>query len=193
MHGPHLDRRLREAARADGDGGRPLVGHQRVEHDRAVHAELGFAQPLQDRGAADLLLPLDEEAHVHGQLARAGELAGHVQQRQVVALVVGRPARVQPPVADGRLERRRGPRLERARVLHVVVAVGQHRRRARAACAQLAECQRVAAVDDQPLHAATRRLDPLADPVAGARERRAVGVARGHRGDAQPVDELVEE
>ena len=65
--------------------------------------------------AADLLLALHQEAHVHRQLARARELAGHVQQRQEVALVVGGAARVEAAVALGRLERRAVPGVERPR------------------------------------------------------------------------------
>ena len=68
------------------------------------------AHPLGHRFAADLLLALDEHAHVDRQLAGAGQLAGDVQERQEVALVIGRAARVQPAVADLRRERRRAPR-----------------------------------------------------------------------------------
>ena len=49
-----------------------------------------------------------------------------MQQRQEVALVVRGAARVEAPVALGGLERRAVPGVERPRVLHVVVAVGQH-------------------------------------------------------------------
>jgi hypothetical protein len=191
--GADLDQRLRESARPYRYRRRPLVGHQRVEHDRAVGVELRLAQPLHHRRTADLLLALDEEAHVHGQLTGTGELAGHVQERQVVALVVRRAAGVQTPVTHGRLERRRGPRVERAGVLNVVVAVGEHGRRAGTVRAQLPDRHRMTAVQRQPVHAPARRLDSLADPVAGARKRGRVPASGRDRGDPQPVDELVEE
>ena len=47
-----------------------------------------------------------------------------------LALVVGRPARVDLAVADRGLERRRLPQVERIDRLHVVVAVEEDRRRA---------------------------------------------------------------
>ena len=59
----------------------------------------------------DLLLALDEHADVDRQLAGPGHRAGDVEQRQEVALVVGRAARVEAAVALGGLERRRGPGL----------------------------------------------------------------------------------
>ena len=190
LGGAHLHRRLHEAARRQRDRGRALVDHQRVEHDRAVGVVLAGPEPLQHRGAADLLLALDQEAHVHGQLARPGKLARHVQQRQEVALVVGRAARVDAPVALGRLERRALPQLQRAGCLNVVVAVGEHGGRAGARRAQLADGHRVAAVHADGLRAAAGRLDPLADPVAGARQGRAVTARRRDGRDPQPVVEL---
>ena len=191
--GADLDRCLHEAARADGDRRCALVRHQRVEDDRAVDAEVRVAQPAQHRAAADLLLSLDQEAHVHGQLARARELAGHMQKRQEVALVVRRAARVEPAAALGRLERRRGPGLARARVLDVVVAIGEHGRRIRARGAQVPDRHRVASVDHDLVRLAARGLDPLADPVAGAAECRGVAAPGGDRGNAKPVDELIQE
>jgi DNA-binding SARP family transcriptional activator len=45
------------------------------------------------------------------------------QLGEVLALIVACPARVDPPVADRRLKRRRQPGVERVGWLHVVVAI----------------------------------------------------------------------
>ena len=47
---------------------------------------------------------LHQEAHVDRELAGLGQLAGHVEKQQEVALVIGRPACVKAPVALRRLE-----------------------------------------------------------------------------------------
>ena len=49
--------------------------HARVEDDGGVRAALVLLQPLDDRVAAELLLPVAGEAHVDRQLARERELA----------------------------------------------------------------------------------------------------------------------
>ena len=121
--------------------GRRLVDHAAVEDDRAVGAALVLVDEAQHVRAADLLLALEHDAHVHRQLARARELAGDVQERQEVALVVARAARVQPAVAHHGLERVGRPELARIGRLHVVVAVDQHGRRVGAARAQLADAR----------------------------------------------------
>ena len=48
-----------------------LVHHAGVEDDRAVGAALVGLEPVERVVAADLLLALDEHAHVHRQLAGA--------------------------------------------------------------------------------------------------------------------------
>ena len=65
-----------------------------------------LAHPPRHGLAGTLLLALNQDPHMDGQLAGAGHRAGDVQQRQEVALVVGRAARVEPSIADRRLERR---------------------------------------------------------------------------------------
>ena len=191
LAGAHADRGLGEPAGGDRDRGCALVGHQGVEHDRAVDVEFRVAQPAEHRAAADLLLPLDEEAHVHGELAGRGQPAGHVEQRQEVALVVGGAARVDASVALGRLEGRRQPGLRRAGILNVVVPVREHRWRVGPGGTELAQRHGVAAVEGHRLGAAAGRLDPIDHPRARLLERGGVAAARGHRGNAQPVVQIV--
>ena len=64
-----------------------------------------------------------------GQRALRSEQRRALQQRPELALVVGDAARVNPLVADRRLERLALPQLERRRRLHVEVAVDEDRRR----------------------------------------------------------------
>ena len=144
LGGAHLQVQHDQPAQPDGDRRRVLVDHPRVEDDRAVGAALVGAHPVRDGLAAGLLLALHEHAHVDRQGARRRLRARDVQQRQEVALVVGRAARVDAPVAHIGLEGRRRPRRRVADGLHVVVAVDEHRRRALARRAQLADGQRVA-------------------------------------------------
>ncbi len=104
--------------------------------------------------AADFLFALDEELHLQRQLAdRFDPGFDALDVREHLAFVVGRAAGVDVAVADGRLERRADPLVERLGRLHVVVAV----RRARPAC---------------PAPAATRRTP------ADGRRWRSVSVVR---------------
>ena len=99
--------------------------------------------------AADFLFAFDEELHLQRQLAaRLDPGFDALDVREHLAFVVGRAAGVDVAVADGRLERRADPFVERLGRLHVVVAVDQgdrfagHRRR-------LGVDQRVAGRGDQ--------------------------------------------
>ena len=94
LGGAHLQVRHDEPAQPDGDRRRVLVDHPGVEDDRAVRAALVGAHPVRHGLAAGLLLALHEHAHVDRQRARRRLRARDVQQRQEVALVVGRAARV---------------------------------------------------------------------------------------------------
>ncbi|HET6507364.1 MAG TPA: hypothetical protein VFG42_11305, partial [Baekduia sp.] len=123
--GTDVEGRQRGAAQADGDRGQVGADHGAVVDDRGVGAAGVGGRPGGDRLAAGLLLALDRDADVDGQLAGGREVAGGGRQRQEVALVVGGAARVDAPVADGRLERRRVPEVERLGALDVVVAVDQ--------------------------------------------------------------------
>ena len=138
----HDEVRPDHAARADRQRRRVGVEHPAVEHDRRVGAALVGGHPALGRVGRRLLLALDQHAHVDAELARVGQLAGHEQQREEVALVVGGAAGVEAAVADVGLERRRGPARLVAGVLDVVVAVDQDRRRAVAVGAQLADDER---------------------------------------------------
>jgi len=78
-------------------------------------------------GAADLLLAVEQHLDIAGQLAIAGAQRLHAEDlRQVLAFVVAGAAPVQAAVAQGRLEGRARPGLDRVGRLYVVVAVDQH-------------------------------------------------------------------
>ena len=168
-----------------------LVHHGAVEDDRAVGAALVLVHVAQDARATDFLLALQQNAYVQRQVAGAGEGAGDVQQRQEVALVVARAARVEPAVAHDGIEGVGRPEAARLGRLHVVVPVDQNGRRIGPARAQLADAERVA-VARQHLAAAAGRDDALAGPFGSSPEIRGVAAARGDGRDAQPVAELVE-
>ena len=83
-----------------------------------------------ERVGADLLLALDEDGQVHGQVV--AEHAGGAQVGHDAGLVVGRAAaveRARPVGALGRLEGRGVPLGVVVLGLHVVVGVEQHGRR----------------------------------------------------------------
>ena len=128
-----------------------------------------------------------------GRLALAGQRAGDVQQRQEVALVVGGAAREDAPVAHRGLERRRRPRLERARRLHVVMAVDQDRGGVLAGGSQLAHGERMPVPDALQAGLAAGLHDALHHPCGGPLQVRRIAAAGGDRGDSQPVQEVVQE
>ena len=83
---------------------------------------------------ADFLLAFEDDLDVHRQAAVLLQVRlDRLEVHEDLPLVVGRAARVNLAVADGRLERRRLPEVERIDRLHVVVAVEEDRRRARRA------------------------------------------------------------
>ena len=169
LAGAHLDLRHRHAAQADGDrrasARRPCRCRRRSRSRRRARRP----DPLRPRPRCPPPpRPRTSDAHVHGQRALARERAGHVQQRQEVALVVGGAARVDAAVADVGLERRRRPGALVADALHVVVAVDQDRGRVGRARAQLAHGQRVAAADLDELGGAAGAHDALGRPLGRA-------------------------
>ena len=83
--------------------------HAAVEDHAGVGAALVLLEELDDRLAADLLLAVRDEADVDRERSVGGEQAGRVQQHPELALVVRDAARVEPLVADRRLERIRLP------------------------------------------------------------------------------------
>jgi hypothetical protein len=79
--------------------------------------------------AADFLFAFDEELDIERQLPLLFQVRlDGLDVHEHLALVVGRSARVDLAVANGRLERRRRPLVERIHRLHVIVAVEQDRR-----------------------------------------------------------------
>ena len=179
--------------RAVVDGGRPRVGHAAVVDDGRVRAALVGVQPVDGGEGPGLLLALDEDPDVDGQVARAGELAGGVQQWPEVALVVRGAAGEHPAVADLRGERRRGPERRIADALDVVVAVDEHGRGVRAGGSQVADDERRAAVEAHEVGRAAGVADLRGGPLRGPVEVGGVPFARRDRGDPQPVDEVVQE
>ena len=166
------------AARGERQRGPVGVDHAGVEHDHRVGAARVGAHPLADVVGAGLLGALDQHADVDGQRARLRQLTGHEQQREEVALVVGGAAGVQAAVADRRLERRRVPQLEVARVLDVVVAVDHHRRRVLLGRAQLTHDERRATRRGHHLRRAARATHALDGPGRGVAQRLLVARAR---------------
>ena len=159
----------------------------------AVGAALVLAEKLDDRLPADLLLAVRDDAEVDRQRTVGGEQAGRVQQHPELALVVCDAARVEPLVPDRRLERVRLPELERRRRLHVEVAVGEDRRRARGAVRgrDLAHDERPLPVRDE-LGFAAAAADLLRDPLGGAHDVVRVRRVGAHGRDAQQLLELVQ-
>ncbi len=192
LAGADLQRRGDQAARGGGDGRGVLVHHHRVEHHRAVGGSTVLADPAHGRAGAHLLLALHQEAHVHGQFVRAGHLAGHVEQREEVPLVVRRASRIEATVALLRLEGRALPVVERTGMLNVVVPVGQHGGCVRPRGAELPHHHRMAPVETHQLGLAARIGDALADPLGRSVQRLLVAPAGGHRRDAKEVDQLLE-
>jgi len=143
---------------------------------------------------ADLLLPLEEHLDVDRQPSLGGQhrLEG-LEVDPHAALVIDRAARVQPPVADGRLEGRRHPFVQRIDRLHVVMGVDQHRRAVGAGLQPFAVDDRAAGGGEgahipeaQPLH--LRR-----DPGGAALQIGPVGRVGADRRDAQEVQEPIQE
>ena len=193
--GAHRHVRHHDAAQADGDGGRARIGHAAVEDDRGVGSDARPRAPSRRRrGRRISSSPSTRTAHVHRQLAGARHRAGDVEQRQEVALVVGRAARVEAPPADRRLERRRGPLLQRprrpARRSGRRSARSAPRDRPRAARRRPAGCRRGCA----PARTRRRRRARARAPTAAARSIAAASPPPVETdGIAQPVAQLVEQ
>ena len=194
LAGADLELGEHDPARGGRDRGRLGVEHPGVEDDRAVGAALVGEHPLVDVVGAGLLGALDEHAHVHGQLARVGHLARDVQQREEVALVVGRRrartggrrgCRARTAASSSRTRRpgparrsgRRSARSARPRAPRAARRPPAARRRA---------CR---PARTSPPAASTRRCAHS----AAARSAVVVALAGRDRRDPQPVGGLVDE
>ena len=129
----------------EGTSGAIMPVSETTTTSQASRAALGDQQRLEVR-AADLLLPLDQELEVDRQSAVPSQQPpGRLDLVQGLALVVDGAAGPALAVDDHRVERRRGPLLERVDRLHVVVAVDQHGRRRRPGVQPVAVDRRTAA------------------------------------------------
>src|SRR5262249_61460921 len=88
-----------------------------------VGAARVVGEEIDDRMPADLFLAVRADAQVHGQVTGLGEELRRLEHAPELALVVRDTARDEPLAADGQLERRRLPELERCGRLDVEVAV----------------------------------------------------------------------
>ena len=165
----------------------------RVEDHGRVGAALVLRDPVDDRVAADLLLAVARDPHVDGERALGGERRRRLQLEVELPLVVGDPARVEPLVADRRLERRALPEVERIGRLDVEVPVDQDGRRGVGVLrgANLADRERPPVEVDE-IALAARAPDEVAEPLAGGahvgRVRRVGADAR----NAQPLRDFLE-
>ncbi len=118
-----------QAAQTDAKRGKALGVELCIGDERDIGLELAgiFRDELADRRAADFFFAFDQEFEIDGQPAVDGAQSfGGLDVHVHLALVVGGAARVDVAVADGRLEGRRMPQLQRIGRLDVVVAVAQH-------------------------------------------------------------------
>ena len=165
LAGSHLDLHHHAAAQPDDNRGSQLVSRPGIEDERAVGPALVRGEPAAHSLAGGLLLTLDQHAHVHRQCPGAGELAGNMEQRQEVALVIRRAASVDPAIAHVRLEGWRGPGGLVAHGLHVVVAVDEDGWRFVVPAAEFADRKRVATVLGAALRGSAGGDHALTDPI----------------------------
>ena len=178
---------IEHPANRDRERRQPSTNHRAVEDESRVGRAVVLLDPLHDRVAADLLLAVERETHVHRELAGCGELRGRLDEDQEVDLVVGDAARVQTSVARRELEGRRLPELERVGRLYVEVRVAEDRGRLFGSVgrAHLADHERTAHAPRDDLRGATSVTDPGGNPRRGrlhVRRVRRVG-AHGRDGD----------
>ena len=128
LAGAYADVERREAAGGNRERRQVARFHAAVEDHARIGAALVLRQELDDRLAAHLLLTVRDDPDVDRKGAFGRELPGGVQEHPELPLVVGHAARVQPFVADRRLEGIRLPEIERRRRLHVEMAVAEDRR-----------------------------------------------------------------
>ena len=189
----HVDLEVREPAQRRENRRQPRREHRRVGDDHRVagqHLLVGLDE-LGKVLAADFLLALGEDDHVHRQRAARREVRLERFDVEIeLAFVVDRTAREDLAVAHRRLEGRAVPQLERLGGLHVVVAVDEHRLRARLGLAPFTDDDRVALRRmDRRVH--TDLVQRLGDPAGGARRVGVVLRARADAGNAEEVEQLV--
>ena len=188
---PHVE--VEEPARAEAEGRNVLARHRAVEDDAGVRAALVLGQEVDDRVAAGLLLPVECDPHVDGQLALARQKLRRLEQQVGVALVVGGAPRVQVAVADLRLERGRLPEVERRRRLHVEVAVEEDGRRTPAPPRRRGSLRpRAAAPPWRRARPPRRRRGRSRRPTRRPAARPRCGRVGAHARDAKPLGELLE-
>ena len=179
----------RAATVSDGSLGRHMAPSAETTRSAASRSRCS-AQEAGEAGAADLLLSLEEEADVERKLAALGEEGLRHQDRdQQRALVVGGAARVDPPVAHARLERRASAtRLVVSGGLDVVVAVDEDRRSARPAQPLADDDGLAVRLDDL----AGRETEPPGEPVRRPPHVVRVGGLPADARDAQELGELAQ-
>ncbi len=121
-----VDLRVHQAAQAERDGRHVAFEEPGVADDRDIGDEtLALrGEPRAEVGRAGFLLALEQVLDVDRQPpARREQATGRHQVGVDLALVVGCAAGQHPVTHDDRLERRRGPQLERIHRLDVVVPV----------------------------------------------------------------------
>ena len=190
LPGPDADVEVADAARRNAEGGLAGSGHVPVEDDAGVAAALVRLEEVDDRVAAGLLLPVAREPNVDGQRAFRGEQRSGLQLQIELALVVGHAPGIDPPVANGRLERRALPEVERRLRLHVEVPVGDDRRRPIGVLRRpnLSDHERVF-LGLHDFRLATCRADEVAHPLGSAHD---LARPRGIGADARDAEELEE-
>ena len=114
-------------------GDRGLLGaeHGRVGHHNSIGSKsLPIAGDKRHQiSAADLLLSLENEFDIDGQAASGPQIGLHgLHMRQHLPLVVAYAPPKKVFSADGRIERRRAPLVDRVGRLDVVMSVDEQRR-----------------------------------------------------------------
>ena len=185
---------IEHPADPDAERGHVAPDHRAVEDHRRVRQSPILLDPLHDRVASDLLLAVEREADVDGQLPGGGEAGGRLDEEEQVAFVVGDTAREEVPVPLRELERGGLPELERVRRLDVEVRVAKDGRRLVSMLRrpELPDDERVPVGLDE-LGLATARHDPVPHPRAGGAHVLGVRRIRAHGRDRDQLRERAEE
>ena len=123
---PHFE--ICQAPQGEEEGGHPGSEHCRIRNQDRIGAQsipVGLEEWEQVR-RSDLLLPLDQNDHVHRQApALRKEKLERLQVEEDLTLVVGSSPGMNSPGAKRGLEWRGSPQVERLSRLHVVVPIHQ--------------------------------------------------------------------